>query len=146
MLVYDELLASCLAPSQPHRALKVTPETQPVVVGEESALQQGILKQVCNPASISPRKFAHAIPSVFRVVLFLGLTRMGGRATSIAFHTIVKASEVSAVPAHPSLGVRSDGGSTSASTALKITLVKDSAISKLLVGCEGRLGSLEKIQ
>ena len=42
---------------------------------------------------------------------------MNRRASSLAFHAIVKAAEVSAVSHHPSLCVRRGGGGTSASTA-----------------------------
>ena len=38
------------------------------------------------------------------------------------------------------------GGATSISTASRITLVKDSAISEILLGCKGRPGSLEVIR
>ena len=61
---------------------------------------------------------------------------MNRRASSLAFHGIVKAAEVSAVSHHPSLCVRRGGGGTSASTASRITLVKDSAISET-VGLQG---------
>ena len=72
-----------------------------------------------------------------RQVLSLGFTRMNRRASSLAFHAIAKAAEVSAVSHHPSLCVRRGGGGTSASTASRITLVKDSAISRDTVGLQG---------
>ena len=64
----------------------------------------------------------------------------------LAFHAIMKAAEFSAVSHHPSLCVRHRRGGTSASTASRITLVKDSAISEILLGCKGRSGSLEMIR
>ena len=64
----------------------------------------------------------------------------------LAFHAIMKAAEFSAVSHHPSLFVRRGGGGTSASTASRITLVKDSAISEIPLGCKGRSGSLEMIR
>ena len=70
---------------------------------------------------------------------------MNRRASSLAFHAIVKAADVSAVSHHPGLCVRRGGGGTSASTASRITLVKESAISEILLGCKGRSGSLEMI-
>ena len=70
---------------------------------------------------------------------------MNRRASFLAFHAIVKAAEVSAVSHHPSLCVRRGGGGTSASTASRITMVKESAISEILLGCKGRSGSLEMI-
>ena len=96
------------------------------------------IRDRCNPASITARKFAHAVLSVFHAVLSLGLTRMNRRASSLAFHAIVKAAEVTAVSHHQSLCVRRGGGGTSASIASSITLVKDSAISEILLGCRGR--------
>ena len=104
------------------------------------------LKYACTPASITARRFAHAVLSVFHAVLSLGLTRKNRRAFSLAFHEIVKAAEVSAVSHHPSLCVRRGGGGTAASTALKITLVKDSAISEILFGCNGISVILEMIR
>ena len=71
---------------------------------------------------------------------------MNRRASSLAFHAIVKAAEVSAVSHHLSLCVRRGGGGISASTASRITLVKDAAISEILLGCKGRSGSLEMIR
>ena len=65
---------------------------------------------------------------------------------SLAFHAIVNAAEVSAVSHHPSLCMRRGGGGTSAATASRITLVKDSAISEILLGCKGGSGSLEMIR
>ena len=73
-------------------------------------------KEACNPASITARRFAHADLSVFHAVLSLGLKRMNRRASSLAFHAIVKAAEISAVSHHSSLWVRRGGCGTSAST------------------------------
>ena len=71
---------------------------------------------------------------------------MNRRASSAAFHATVKAAEVLAVSHHPSLCVRRGRGGTSASTASRITLVKDWSFSEMLLGCKGRLGSLEMIR
>ena len=58
---------------------------------------------------------------------------MNRRASSLAFHAIVKTAEVSAVSHHPSLGVRCGVGGTYASTTSRITLANDSVISDILV-------------
>ena len=71
---------------------------------------------------------------------------MNRGASSLAFHAIVKAAEISAVLRHPSLCVRRGGGGTSAFTASRLSLVKDSAISPILLGRKCRLGSLEMIR
>ena len=71
---------------------------------------------------------------------------MNRGASSLASHAIVKAAEVSAVSHHPSLCVRRGGGGTPASTASRITLMKGSAVSEILVGCKGRSGGLEMIR
>ena len=68
---------------------------------------------------------------------------MSRRASSLAFHAIAKPAEVSTVSHHPSLCVRRGGGGASASTVSRIPLVKDSAISEILLGCKGRSGSLK---
>ena len=71
---------------------------------------------------------------------------MNRRASSLASHAIVKVAEVSAVSHHPSLCVQRGEGGTSASTASRITLLKDSAISEILLGCKGRSGRLGMIR
>ena len=95
--------------------------------------------------SITPHRFAHAPSSASSTRFSLGLTRIDRRASSLASDAIVKAAEVSAVLHHPSLCVRRGGCGTSAYTASTKKMVKDSAISDILLGCE-RSGSSEKIR
>ena len=71
---------------------------------------------------------------------------MNRRESSPAFHAIVKAADVLDVSHHPSLCVQRGGRGTSTSTASLITLVKDSAISEILLGCKDRSRSLEMIR
>ena len=92
------------------------------------------------------RRFAHAVLSVFYMGLSPGLARNSRRASSLASHCIVKAAEVPAVSQHPSWCVRRGWGGTFSSTASKISSVKDSNMSEILLGFKGRSGSLEIIR
>ena len=98
----------------------------------------------CNPASITPHRFAHAVLGVVHAVLSL-LRRMNRRVSSLASHATLKVPEVSAHSHHPNLCVRRGGGGTSFATASRTTLGRDSAISEVLLGWKGREGRLERI-
>ena len=64
---------------------------------------------------------------------------------SLASHATLKAATVSADSHQPSLCVRRGGGGTCFAAASRTTLAKDSAISEILLGWEGKEESLEKI-